>query len=382
VFISPPKEAQDQDKLWRLNRCIYGLNDASRQFFLSVCEEMVRLGCTQCTLEPSLFYKVSSDGKIVGILVSHVDDFLHAGTSQFEREVLVPLRKRFQTSKVVDTDFPYLGLQIEQFNNGIKLCQNGYVDNIEISSIPVTRSTEKKAALTAKELTAYRALVGSINWAVCGSRPDLYFEMIDLSTKFRCALVEDWLRARKVVRRLQEEDCSVFFPDLGNIKDVRLCVFTDAAFGNLNDGVSSTAGYVVFAVSKDKACPLSWKSNKIKRIVRSTLAAEVLACLEGLEDCLYLKAVIQEILPGASVPIIAYVDSKSMKDNLHSTKLVENKQLRIDISALKQMLERNEVQSIRWCSGLSQLADCLTKRGAPGHLIRSIFHTGKLIIEE
>ena len=116
--------------------------------------------------------------------------------------------------------------------------------------------------------------------------------------------------------------------------------------------------------------------------MRSTLAAEVLACLEGLEDCLYLKAVIQEILPGASVPIVAYVDSKSMKDNLHSTKLVENKQLRIDISALKQMLERNEVQSIRWCSGLSQLADCLTKRGAPGHLIRSIFHTGKLIIEE
>ena len=196
---------------------------------------------------------------------------------------------------------------------------------------------------------------------MCGTRPDLYFELIKLSTKFRCALIEDWLRARKVLRRLKEDTCSVFFPDIGSMTQVRLCAFTDAAYGNLSDGVSSTAGYVVFAVGRDKACPLSWRSNKIKRVVRSTLAAEVLACLEGLEDCLYLKAVMLELFRGINVPIIAYFDSKSFNDNIHSTKLVDNKQLRIDISTIKQMLDTSEVDSIRWCSGLSQLADCLTK---------------------
>jgi hypothetical protein len=217
---------------------------------------------------------------------------------------------------------------------------------------------------------------------VCGSRPDAYFELIELSTKFRCALVEDWLRARKVLRRLQEDHCGVFFPDIGSLKNVRLCVFTDAAYGNLSDGVSSTAGHVVFAIGADKACPISWKSNKIKRVVRSTLAAEVLACLQGLEDSLYLRAVLRDLLPGIQVPIIAYVDSKSLKDNLHSTKLVDNRQLRIDMSAIKQLIENNEISSLRWCSGLSQLADCLTKRGASGELLRTIFQTGKLVIED
>ena len=381
VFISPPKEAQAKGKLWKLKRCIYGLNDASRQFFLSVCEEMIKLGCVQSKLEPSLFYKISTDGKLIGVMVCHVDDFLHAGTDFFDEQVMNLLRRRFQTSKVVDKEFNYLGFQIHQHDSGIWLDQDHYVESLEVATIPVTRSTEKKAALTSDELTSYRALVGSINWIVCGTRPDMYFDMIELSTKFRCALVEDWLRARKVLRRLQEEHCGVFFPDIGSMKDARLCVFTDAAFGNLSDGASSTAGYVVFAIGKDKACPLSWKSNKIKRVVRSTLAAEVLACLDGLEDCLYLKAVLRELLPGIKLPIIAYVDSKSLKDNLQTTKLVDNKQLRIDMSGIKQMLERNEIDSLRWCSGLSQLADCLTKRGASGQLLRTVFHTGKLVIE-
>jgi hypothetical protein len=382
VFIAPPKEADAKGSLWKLRRCIYGLSDASRQFFLSVSEEMIKLGCVQCKLEPSLFYKISSDGKLIGVMVCHIDDFLHGGTDVFDSQVMLPLRKRFQTSKVVDTDFSYLGYQIQQVDGGIWLDQDHYAMSVEVPHIPVTRSSEKKAALTSQELSLYRALVGSINWIVCGSRPDAYFDLIELSTKFRCALIEDWLRARKVIRRLQEDHCGVFFPDIGQLDKVRLCVFTDAAYGNLCDGVSSTAGYVVFAIGTDKACPISWKSNKIKRVVRSSLAAEVLACLEGLEDSLYLRAVLRDLLPGIKVPIIAYVDSKSLKDNLMSTKLVDNRQLRIDMSAIKQLIENNDVNSLRWCSGLSQLADCLTKRGASGELLRTIFQTGKLVIED
>lgn len=367
--------------LWKLVRCLYGLNDASRQFYLSVSDCMLKLGCAQCTLEPSLYYKFAPNGELMGVMVCHIDDFLHAGTLQFDEQVMDPLRRRFIAGRIVDTDFPYIGFQISQSNDGIWLDQDHYVHSVEVDHIAVSRSTEKKAALTSNELSSYRSLVGSINWVVCGTRPDLYFELIEMSTKFRCALIEDWLRARKVLRRLKEETCGVYFPDIGSMQDARLCVFTDAAYGNLSDGVSSTAGYVVFAIGKGHACPLSWKSNKIKRVVRSTLAAEVLGCLEGLEDCLYLKAVIRELFPHIKTPIIAYVDSMSLKENIHSTTLVDNKQLRIDISAIKQMLSRNDVDAIRWCSGLRQLADCLTKRGASGELLRSIFLTGKLVIE-
>ena len=40
VFVRPPKEAGCSDYIWILKRCLYGLNDAARQFFDSVTSEL------------------------------------------------------------------------------------------------------------------------------------------------------------------------------------------------------------------------------------------------------------------------------------------------------------------------------------------------------
>ena len=80
---------------------------------------------------------------------------------------------------------------------------------------------------------------------------------------------------------------------------------------------------------------------------------------------------------GLSVPIHVYVDNKGLVEALHSTKLVQDRRLRIDIGALKQTLER-EVTAVHWCPGENQLADSLTKRGANGMPLLRIFHQGHL----
>ena len=43
--------------------------------------------------------------------------------------------------------------------------------------------------------------------------------------------------------------------------------------------------------------PISWRANKIKRVVHSTLAAESLALAEGLEEAVFLKALLSEVIP-------------------------------------------------------------------------------------
>ena len=41
VYITPPKEAEvERGKLWKLKRCLYGLNDAARHFYQGVVEAM------------------------------------------------------------------------------------------------------------------------------------------------------------------------------------------------------------------------------------------------------------------------------------------------------------------------------------------------------
>ena len=40
VFVKPPKEAQMEGKLWRLNKCLYGLKDASRKWYNKVDKKL------------------------------------------------------------------------------------------------------------------------------------------------------------------------------------------------------------------------------------------------------------------------------------------------------------------------------------------------------
>ena len=84
IYIRPPKESQTpQGLIWKLKHGLYGLKDGARQFYESVREELMKLGFTQCRLDPALFY-VHKDNRLRGIICCHVDDFLHAGDELFE----------------------------------------------------------------------------------------------------------------------------------------------------------------------------------------------------------------------------------------------------------------------------------------------------------
>ena len=48
----------------------------------------------------------------------------------------------------------------------------------------------------------------------------------------------------------------------------------------------------IFLQNNNKNCILSWSSTKIKRIVKSSTAAECLALIEGIEETIFLKALI------------------------------------------------------------------------------------------
>ena len=88
VYLSSSKEKKRDGFIWRLKCCLYGLNDAARQFYQTVTECLNNLGCIQSKLDPALFYRVNSEGNLMGLLACHVDDFHHAGTEEFERHVM------------------------------------------------------------------------------------------------------------------------------------------------------------------------------------------------------------------------------------------------------------------------------------------------------
>ena len=80
-----------------------------------------------------------------------------------------------------------------------------------------------------------------------------------------------------------------------------------------------------------------WQSRKIKRVVKSTLAAECLVLQEASESAYYLKTILNEILclSDTHVNIDCYTDNKSLHDSLYSSKTLAEKRLILDEAIIK-----------------------------------------------
>ena len=117
---------------------------------------------------------------------------------------------------------------------------------------------------------------------------------------------------------------------------------------------------------------LIWKSHRIKRVVRSTLAAETMAALEAVEHADVMRGHFAELFEGIDyhsyyediqqISVIHLLtDCRSLYDLLHRRGMVPSeRRLLIDIEALRSDIETNGVVS-RWINTKQMLADCLTK---------------------
>ena len=113
-----------------------------------------------------------------------------------------------------------------------------------------------------------------------------------------------------------------------------------------------------------------------------TLAAETLAMVDGIDLGVILATLFCEVAYGVAdpqlLPIKCITDCKSLLDAIKSNKLVSEKRLRLELSAIKENLSREHVTNVKWGEANEQLANCLTKHGSSPIKLLSIFESGKL----
>ena len=284
----------------------------------------------------------------------------------------------------VEEVFRYIGFKVKQYENRVILDHSEYIERMKNETVDPKRATDKKEILTTQEQKLYRQLVGQLNWAVQGSRPDMAFEMINMSTKLKQGTVENLVRVIKKISRMKDFHSYMTFPRLNKAAELKIVVFTDASLGNINEGTGSTGAYIVWLMDNTgQCCPIAWNAHKIKRVVRSTLAAETLGLEEGLEASYYYREMLASILgvKPRTVMIEAYVDNKSIIEAILSTRLVEDKRLRVDVAAIKESLQLHDVKKIQWVPGHLQLANPMTKQGASGFNLLKVLQSGKMLDE-
>ena len=370
IFLKPPPE-YDCGTLWKLKKTVYGLSDAARQWYLRVRQELLNLGMSTASLDPALFSWHTND-QLEGVICLYVDDFLWAGSPLFKAQIVDRLSDLFLIGTAASKAFKYVGLNIAVANDGCTTVdQFEYTQAIQPIAISSKRAMAKSSDLSEREKAEYRALVGQLNWVATHTRPDIAFDVCELGVNYKEATVSDLIRLNKVIRRLKTDNLRLLFAKVENIEQCRLDCYADASFANLA-GCASQGGFIVLLRdSSGKSCPIFWQSRKIRRVVKSTLAAETLALLDCASAAVYIRAVLKEICRCDEIPVYCYTDNKSLLDTLNSNKNVDDRRLRIDLAVLHDMLQRKEVNHIAWVDTSHQLANCLTKRGASVQQLRA-----------
>ena len=345
-------------------------------WYFSVLEKLETLGCVRSKVDFGVFIWFEN-GILSGILETHVDDFLWAGTSSFAENVINNLCQSFNIGSQFQETFIHLGLNIAQCDDKIYVDQITYIQSIESIDISTTRLNARGEYCTQKESHSFRKLVGKLNWVGGQTRPDILFNVCFLSSVIESPRISDLILANKVVRKLKDHPVKICYPGLGDLHNCQIMEYSDASLANLPSG-KSVGGYVLFIANTNSyCCPILWKSNTIKRVVRSTLAAETCAAVDGLDAGYFLQMIIQEMCQ-IKMPLIAYTDHKPLWRNAYSTTMVEEHRLRVDVTAIKEMILKGELLQLTWIPKANQLADCLTKKAGNSLPLLKTLERGKL----
>lgn len=155
--------------------------------------------------------------------------------------------------------------------------------------------------------------------------------------------MKDLKQANKTVIVMKKNPLSVKFPCV-RIFEASIVVVSDASYANLPDG-SSQGGYVIFMVdSSGRCCPLSWQSRKIRKVCKSTLAAEGWSLVEGLDAAELIVTQLNELF-NLLLPVVCFTDCKSLYNAVQTSNTLEDKGLRIpSMACLRQKYNQDEVK--------------------------------------
>ena len=374
LYLQPPKEVRKQGIIWKLNKVVYGLADASRSWYLKVLEVLESLGMRKFKLDGAMF--VRDRCGLDGVIIIHVDDLLFFGTSDFLDNVMKRFKELFKISREESEVFKYIGIKLTQRKDLIILDQNEYLSSINSDVLDRDKLADKDRFVEGEEITLFRRSVGQLGWLSTVTKPEASFMHCLLGTIQAKPQVKDFILFKKIVTELKTAGSKIILPRL-DLDTVSVTVFSDASFGTLTGGASQL-GYVIFVGDNSgKLAPVSWTSKKCNRVARSTLTAETLAAVEALDGAFLIKTILEETLSRKLPAISLHVDSKSLFEATKTTNVIADKRLMIDMAALRELIERNQVE-INWIPNERQLADVLTKAGANKRKLTDVLSVGRL----
>ena len=400
IYFRPPQEIREwmklsNDDLFRLEKAAYGLAEAPRAWFMRLTREMKEVGMIQSQLDPCLF-TLRKEGKLVGLCGVHVDDIIGGGTHEMMK-ALEKLKSRLPFGDYRAYTIRYTGVEIRQDPQtmNIEIGQENYIHNLE----PVATKPLGTADTKLTDPSILRTCAGQLAWVANATRPDQAFlasYLQGIQDKGDKGHVSDVLMFNRALREMKHHKICLKFPSNIPIESWRIIAIADAGWGKRANG-EFQGGYILglttqemFEHKEARVWIVDWSSKKLRRVVRSSVAAETLSAQNAMDAVELFQAPLAEVIHGTSprdfrnqIPQHdsgVVVDSKGFYDAVNkscsSPTISIEKRLQIDYAIAKETM-RNQRMLVFWISNIHMCADCLTKLNGDTTPLYKLLETGK-----
>jgi hypothetical protein len=304
IFMQLPEGGLEGDagRVVKLRKGLYGLKQASRQWYKALDKVLSGIGFVQSRADPCI-YVYERDGKRV-MLAVYVDDFVIADNNADLRErVKRELAVHFKLKDLGELH-GCLGLRVtrDRARRELTLDQEGYI----IEMLDMFHMSDCKPCATPEQVNLhlpkheqhgndntrypYREAVGKLMYAMVCTRPDIASAVRAVS-KHLCAYGDaHWTAVKRIMRYLKgTSDMKLRFG--GKRVGESLVGYADADWGNDKDERKSVTGYV-FAHAGG---PLSWSSKGQRTVALSSTEAEYMSLSEACREVTYLRLLLSEL---------------------------------------------------------------------------------------
>jgi hypothetical protein len=392
VYMVQPEgfvEAGKENLVCKLKKSIYGLKQASRQWYLKFDQVVTSFGFNENASDQCIYLKTSGSNFI--ILVLYVDDILLASSCiNLLNETRLMLSSHFDMKDLGDASV-VLGIQIfrDRSRGILGLSQKGYIEKIlkrfnMHSCSPCTTPVQKGDKLSNSlcpqndkeivemEKVPYASAVGSLMYAQVCTRPDIAFAVNALGRYLSNPGLGHWKAVKKVLRYLQgTKDYMLTYKKSDQLEVIG---YSDSDFAGCPDDRKSTSGLIFMMAGG----AISWKSVKQTLTATSTMEAEYVACYEATCQAMWLKNLISrfKVVESISRPLVIYCDNTAAVHFSQNTKS-SSRSKHFDIKYLFVREKILEFQTrIEHLATENMLADPLTKGLTVGAFQRHVTHMG------
>ena len=348
VFLRLPRGCgRLSDKVVRLNKSLYGLEQASRSWHAHLTTCLKTLGFQQYLADACVF-RLVEEGRVAITAVVHVDDIFAVGLQSrcdvFREELnrMVPVKNLGGLQWYGGCPYAREGtLTISQKTFADELVKKFCVTSTQSVPLRVGVKLEEFNEDEKVENWPFRELVGSLVWLSISTRPDTANAVRAVARYCTARRAIHWKAALGILEYINgtSEYGITFQREI--LSGISLEVFADADYAFKATDRRSVSGGLIMCGSAS----VCWFSRTQKCVTLKTSEAEYVALGDAVKELLFLRQVWRFMLPNKVMPCFPVFEDNEGAVQLAQNPITNSNSKHIDVRHhfLRELVRQRDI---------------------------------------